>query len=70
MSNQKSLKLQLSGLTCDACMRVIEKRIKKIIDVHDVKIDLLGNTEILSDRQINPNEVVKVLEGTHYKVVS
>ncbi len=70
MSNQKSLKLQLSGLTCDACMRVIEKRIKKIIDVHDVKIDLLGNTEILSDRQINPNEVIKVLEGTHYKVVS
>lgn len=63
-----SQKLQLTGLTCSACQKLITKRIIKINGVKDVKVELNGKTEINAKRNISKEEIMKALEGTDYKV--
>ncbi len=64
-------KLQLSGLTCDACEKVISKRLQKIEGVQEVHVTAQnGVTSITASRSISKDEVVRALEGTHYKVIN
>lgn len=60
--------LLLSGLTCSACQKLIQKRILRIDGVQDVSVELAGETIIKAERKIAPNEVVYVLKDTKYKV--
>lgn len=60
--------IKLSGLTCGACQKLITKRIMKISGVKNVKVELNGKTEIDSQRNISNEEIMKVLEGTEYKI--
>lgn len=62
-------KIQLTGLTCGACQKLITKRIMKIEGVNQVKVELNGKTEIDAQRNIAQEEIAKVLEGTEYKIV-
>lgn len=68
MSQSISTKLQISGVTCGACQKVIGKRVSRIPDVSEVKVDLSGATEIVAIRNISISEISKVLEDTHYKI--
>ncbi|MCL6096654.1 MAG: heavy-metal-associated domain-containing protein [Patescibacteria group bacterium] len=61
--------IQFSGLTCEACQRVIQKRLGRIDGVKEVKVELNGQTEIETANLISKNEVEKALEGTNYKIV-
>ena len=62
--------VQLAGLTCTACQKVIEKRLGKISGVSAVSVELEnGNTAITADRMITPDEIKKALEGTKYLVI-
>ncbi len=60
----------LSGLTCGACQKLIQKRISRINGVLDVQVDADGKTIIGSERQIKIDEVEKALEDTKYKIKS
>lgn len=61
---------QLSGLTCPACEKLIEKRVKKIPGVEEVRVWAKdGKTEITADRIISLEEIEKILIGTPYKVI-
>lgn len=61
--------IQLSGLTCEACKKVTEKRIARIQGVQSVNVDpTTGKGTIIADHAIHADEVIKVLEGTHYKL--
>lgn len=61
---------QLSGLTCPACEKLIEKRVKKILGVEKVRVSVKdGKTEIAANRIISLKELEKILIGTPYKVV-
>ena len=60
--------IQISGLTCGACQKLIGKRIKTITGVEDVIVELSGKTQITATREIAEEEIKKVLEGTHYNV--
>ena len=63
--------LQLSGLTCGACEKLVTKRLKTIEGVREIHISLAdGQTSITATRLISNNEVTKVLQDTHYKVIS
>lgn len=66
MSQLTSIKL--SGLTCEACQKLITKRIMKISGVSSVTVEPNGDTQIESDRTIDFSEVKSILEGTQYKV--
>ncbi|MEN9328390.1 MAG: Heavy-metal-associated domain [Candidatus Parcubacteria bacterium] len=68
MKNTSST-VHLSGLTCEACKKVTEKRIARIQGVQTVNVDpTTGETTIIADHAIQPEEITKVLEGTHYKL--
>lgn len=62
-------KIQLSGLTCGACQKLITKRIMKIDGVESVNVELNGKTDIAAKRNILNDEIKKVLEGTQYQVI-
>lgn len=63
--------IQLSGLTCEACKKVTEKRISRIDGVQTVNVDYTtGMGTIIADHEIHPEELTKVLEGTHYKIAT
>lgn len=64
-------RLQLSGLTCTACERVITKKLQIIEGVQKVHVSATnGLTSITASRPISKDEVVQALQGTHYKVIS
>ena len=62
-------KIQLSGLTCGACQKLITKRIMKIDGVESVNVELNGKTDIAAKRNILNDEIKKVLEGTQYQII-
>lgn len=61
--------IQLSGLTCSACQKLITKRIMKIAGVKKVNVQLNGKTEIDAERNIPNEEIIKALEDTNYKII-
>lgn len=69
MSNVTS-NFQIAGMTCDACQKVVQKKLSKVADVENVTVDKeAGTANILSNRIINTAEVTAALEGTHYSLV-
>jgi copper chaperone CopZ len=64
-----STSINLAGLHCDACPRLIEKRLKKIQGVQEVRVAMTGATEITADRRLDPGEIGHALTGTPYRIV-
>lgn len=62
--------IKLSGLTCPACKKLIEKRLGTIsgIDRVDVRVDL-GEAVIDSDQVIQLSEIKEVLKDTPYQII-
>ena len=66
----QTIKINIANMTCDACVKLSKMKISKINGVKDVRIsDLNGQTEIIADRDIQPEEIQKSLAGTDYKVI-
>ena len=64
-------KLQLSGLTCGACEKVISNRLKTIEGVSEVQVSAKnGFTSIAAIRLITNEEIKKALTGTHYEIIT
>lgn len=60
---------QLSGLHCESCKKITEKRVKKISGITEASTNIeTGELSITGDRQITKEEVIGVLEGTDYQV--
>lgn len=67
----QTTKLQLSGLTCGACEKVISKRLQKIEGVKEVHVSSQNQqASITASRSISKEEVVTAFEGTHYQVIN
>lgn len=61
---------KLSGLHCESCKKITEKRVKKIVGVSKVEANLeTGELTITANRDIIYQEVIQVLEGTDYQVI-
>lgn len=59
---------KLTGLRCVACTKLINLKLSKIKGVGSCLVNLNGETEIVSDKAIDVNEVIKALAGTNYQV--
>lgn len=60
---------QLSGLHCESCKKISEKRVKKIEGVIEATTNLeTGDLLINGSRGIAKEEVVAAFEGTDYQV--
>lgn len=61
--------LNISGTHCQACKKLIERRISTIAGVSSVDIDYeTGRTVIIANRNIEKAEIKKVLEGMPYEI--
>lgn len=59
--------IYITGTHCQACKKLIEKRISTITDVSSVDVDFeTGKTVIYTNRNIEKVEIKKVLEGMPY----
>ena len=66
----KSIKITINNMTCDACVLLSKLKISKISGVREVKISgINGKTEIIADRNVEPEEIQKALAGTNYQVI-
>lgn len=64
------IKLKLAGLTCEACVKLVSNRFKKIPGVRDVDINLInGETKVSSETNIDLAILENSLAGTHYSIV-
>lgn len=70
MTQLISTKVKLTGLHCEACKKIIAKRLKRIADVQEAMVDLSGNTEIIAMRPITTPEVIEALQGTQYTIIT
>lgn len=62
--------IRLSGLTCPACKKVIEKRISSIEGVIKIEVDIdSGIATIEANKEITILEMKEVLKDTPYQVI-
>ena len=67
--NNYILNLNISGITCEACIKLIKKKVGKIIGVKDVTIkDNNGETMIESENELKTSDIVTALKSLPYKV--
>lgn len=64
-----TLNLKISGIHCDACIKLITKRINSIVGVEKATVELSGQTSISSSRLITKEIVLRALSGMDYKVL-
>lgn len=59
--------VNISGTHCQACKKLIERKISTITGVNSVDVDFeTGKTIISANRNIEKMEIKKVLEGMPY----
>lgn len=58
----------ISGISCEACIKLISRRVLTIKGVKIIKVSLTGDTSVTAERKISQSEIMKVLEGTEYQV--
>lgn len=62
---------KLSGLTCPACKKLIEKRVGAISGVNRIEVNATsGEAVVESDRDIQLLEIKEVLKDTPYQVIN
>ncbi len=57
---------QLTGLTCGACVKLIQKKLGRIPEVQNVQADLTGAVTVSADREVSKEEISSALSGTSY----
>ncbi len=70
MQTQYIQKVKISGITCEACAKLISKRLGKIDGVQNIKVEESGETKIISNYNLDINTIQNALVGTEYKVVN
>lgn len=62
--------VKLSGLSCGACQKIIEKRLQKLSEVMSVEVSLEKSTAVITAmRAISLPEVTEALKDTDFKVI-
>lgn len=70
MSNNFMQTFNLSGLHCEACVKVISIQLKKIADIVKSEVNLEKNTlTVGSARTISADEINMVISSFGYKII-
>jgi len=66
-----TINFKLSGLTCEACIKLSTSRLKKIPGVQEVKVDLnTGNVKVASAADIDLDTIKLSLADTDYNIIN
>lgn len=61
--------ITISGMTCDACAKLIIRRFMKVPDVLSVRVTLDGQAHVEASREIEKEEFTRALEGLPYNII-
>lgn len=62
------MNFKISGLTCDACVKLSTKRIGRIPGVSVVQVDKdSGQSSLVATREVTLAEINESLKGTEYR---
>ncbi len=70
--NEKQSKLKITGMTCASCVATIEKSVKNLDGILDIKVNL-GNEEaniIYNPSKVSYNDIERKITDLGYKVVN
>ncbi len=63
--------MQISGMTCLACEKLITKRVNKINGVFESWANhQTGELTVQADRQLSPSEIATALINTPYQLIN
>lgn len=60
--------IQLTGITCEACVKLIQRRLQRLPQIKEVVVERSGQTRIVADRAVAAEEIGQALAGTPYQV--
>ena len=60
--------IQLTGLTCEACVKMVQKRLWRLPKVHNVVVNADGQTQLLAEQEFSPEAIRQALAGTPYQL--
>ncbi|HBE90534.1 MAG: hypothetical protein A3E37_05675 [Candidatus Andersenbacteria bacterium RIFCSPHIGHO2_12_FULL_46_9] len=60
--------IQLTGLTCEACVKMVQKRLRRLPNVQDVDVKVDGQTIIVADQEFKPDVIKQALADTPYQL--
>ena len=64
-----SQNINLSGLKCDACVKLVKSKVGKIDGIKSVEVNLSGETSIISERLVTRDEIEHSLSGTDFIII-
>ena len=64
-----SLNINLSGLKCNACVKLVKSEIGKITGINGVEVNLSGETCINSERLVTKDEIKQALSETNFGII-
>ncbi|OGG15356.1 hypothetical protein A3D77_07485 [Candidatus Gottesmanbacteria bacterium RIFCSPHIGHO2_02_FULL_39_11] len=68
--NNYTLTLKISGITCEACVKLIKKKVGRLTGVTDVAIkNNNGETTITSSNELKVSDIITALSGMPYTVL-
>ncbi len=62
----KTYQFTIQGITCEACIKLVKKRLGKIIGITTINLDLKGKLGIQAERNLDASELVQALKDTNY----
>lgn len=63
------IRIKVAGITCPACVKLVERRLLKLGGVISVVADLRGWATITSSVEISLNDIKNAFINTDYKVI-
>ena len=67
--NDFILNVKISGITCEACIKLIKKKVRTLEGVSNVVVkDNSGETTIISIKKLNISDIASSLSGLPYQV--
>lgn len=62
--------IQINGMSCEACIKLIKRKFGRLPGVHEVIInDTNGKVKLSADKNFSKEELQTALNGTDYKVL-
>ncbi|MDO8512591.1 MAG: heavy metal-associated domain-containing protein [bacterium] len=59
---------KVSGMTCQSCVKLIEKSLEKVNGIQGITVDLAGNGAVTANREVSKDELQTALATLSYKV--
>lgn len=70
VSNLKVIKIKVEGIDCQECAAPIEKKLRNIRGIKDVKVNFIAErvTITYDEKETKPEEIEKAIRNLGYKV--